>query len=36
MFIRDDIHRSEIGDHYWDEVLTLHSFWEVLLFLKGA
>jgi hypothetical protein len=35
MFIRNDMHRYELGDHFWDAADDF-SGCELLLFLKGA
>ena len=35
MFIRSDMHRKELGDHFWDAADDF-SGWEWLLFMKGA
>jgi hypothetical protein len=35
MFIRNDMHRKELGAHFWDAADDF-SGWEWLLFMKGA
>jgi hypothetical protein len=35
MFIRNDIHRNELGDHFWDAACDFSGMY-LMLFLKGA
>jgi hypothetical protein len=35
MFIRNDIHRNELGDHFWDASEDFTGY-KWLLFMKGA
>jgi len=35
MFIRNDIHRTELGDHFWEAAADF-SGWEWLMFMKWA
>jgi len=35
MFIRTDIHRNELGDHFWDAAGDF-SGTDLMLYLKGA
>lgn len=35
MFIRNDIHRSALGDHFWDAADEFRGI-DLMLYLKGA